>query len=231
MQRITLALSPVLLVPDGTDPHRLQQEITGALLDLEAVETVVIHGGATSTEPAREGTCRVGGHDFYAPYFFPTDRPVPDICPRHDQEEEDARVAAQHRPLFAEITRLSGLTPQIQDTGGGTMTIVIPVTPPAPSQPGQPEPDWPVPCYLGLVEDVTAQGHLSGTVDFYATREAIDSGEGDPVAEAPFGDPQHPHTWARQIAAHHQLTTGATTAQPTGPTTAPPAEPGPTSHS
>jgi hypothetical protein len=205
MKRITFTLSPSLLVADDVDPIDLEFRLTAAILNatLEAaiIETVA-HSGRTQTEPSRPGLCRVDGHTFYAPHYFRADRDVPDICPQHAQDEEDAEVAELHRPLFEEITRLTGLTPQIWHSGGGCMTIVVPLSTPEPGT------GWSAPCYMGLQEGEEDDGRWHGSVSFYETDEQAEDGGGVDVLEAWGNNPSHPHQWAALIAEHYRARTG-----------------------
>jgi hypothetical protein len=204
MKRITLTLSPKLLAADDVDPLELEFQLTSAILGLtleSATLESVAHVGRTETETARPGVCRVGRHPFYAPHHFRADRAVPDICPEHARAEKDAEVAELHRPLFEDITRRTGLTPQIWHSGGGCMTIVIPLTT---LEPGQ---DWSAPCYLGLQEGQDDDGRWYGSVSFYETDEQAGDGDGVDVVQAWDNNPLHPHEWAALIAEHHHTRT------------------------
>lgn len=193
MKRLTFKLSPILLVGDDVDPIDLGSRLTGAFLDLNAtfdIGTIEAIGiGRTETEPARPGTCRIDGHTFYAPHYFPAGREVPDICPDHARSEEDAEVQELHRPLFEEVARLTGLHPLIWHSGGGCMTIVIPLATPEPGA------GWSAPCYMGLEEGQDDEGRWYGSVSFYATEEQAGGGDGVGVVEA-WGNAQYPHQWA-----------------------------------
>jgi len=207
MKHITYTLAPTLLVGDDVNPLDLEflliKALTGATFEAATIETIA-HIGRTQTEAARPGTCYVGAHPFYAPQSFPADRPVPDICPDHARTEEDAQVQDLHRPLFTEVTRLTGLTPLIWHSGGGCMTIVIPLSTPEPGQ------DWAAPCYMGLQEGDTDDGRWYGSVSFYATEEQTGNGDGVDIVTAGSDNPQHPHQWAAQIAEHHHAHTAQT---------------------
>jgi hypothetical protein len=207
MKRITFTLSPSLLAADDVDPLDLEFRLTSAILGLDAslesatIETVA-HTGRTQTEPARPGLCRVGAHTFYAPRYFRADRDVPDICPDHSRAEEDAGVAELHRPLFEDITARTGLIPQIWHSGGGCMTIVIPLRTPEPGT------SWAAPCYMGLQEGQDDDGRWHGSVSFYETDEQAEDGDGVDIVEAWGNNPSHPHEWAARIAEHYRTRTG-----------------------
>ena len=206
MQRITCTISPILLAPDDVDPADLEYRLSSAILNLDpalglgTIEAIA-HRAPARTEPARAGTCRIGGHTFYAPHYFPLGRELPDICPTHARAEADDQVAELHRPLFEEITRLTGLTPQLWHSGGGVMTFVVPLTA---AKPGE---DWSPPCYMGLEEGQDGEGRWFGSVSFYATHDQADTGDGISVVSAPPASPQRPHQWAAAIAEHYRART------------------------
>jgi hypothetical protein len=201
MQRITLTLTPMAITGDDTSVLDFEQAVTAALLTVPGMETILVSG--MNAEPTREGTCRTGGHVFHAPFFFPSDQPLPDICPDHARAQEDDEIAQLHQPLFTEITRLTGLHPRIWHSGGGNMTIVVPLTDPEPGQ------DWQAPCYMGLNEGVTDDGRWLGTVSFYATEKAVEWGPDADIVDADTDNPLHPNEWARLIAQHHATLTQA----------------------
>jgi hypothetical protein len=216
MKRITFTLSPSLLVADDVDPLDLEFRLGRAILGLDAtfesatIETVA-HLGGTHTETARPGVCRVGDHAFYAPRYFRANREVPDICPDHARAEEDAEMAELHRPLFEEVTRLTGLIPLIWHSGGGCMTIIIPLRTPEPGT------GWSAPCYMGLQEGQEDDGRWHGSVGFYETDEQTEDGDGVDVVEAWGDNISHPHQWAAQIAEHYRARTGQAPAVDSSP--------------
>ena len=193
MKRVIRNLHPSLIVPDD-EPILLARRIAEAIDTMDDVELVAI--ARTAVEPAHESFCHVGNHHFSVPRHFSTHRPVPDICPEHARTEHEAAVLAFHQSLFDEVTKLTGLTPRIWHSGGGTMTIIIPLHEPAPGT------DWSTPCYMGLAEDHDDTGWY-GSVDYYATEEHHDAGDETTVVYTG-DDPQHPQEWAHQIAAHYQ---------------------------
>ena len=197
MKRVTLTLRPSLIVPDDAEPILLADTIAKAILTITDVERVEI--GRPETGPAQESICQVGHHHFYVPQHFTGRRPVPDICPAHAHAEHQATVLAFHQPLFTEITRLTGLNPLIWHSGGGTMTIVVPLNNPAPDA------DWSTPCYMGLVEDTDDDGRWYGSVGYYATEEQRENG--DETTIVAWGNAQHPQEWATLIAAHYRSLT------------------------
>lgn len=203
MQRHTIPLILTVLAEDDVDHLDLRYRIESSILQADTLKNV--HGihhvesigsgqAKPGTETARPGTCKVGPHPFYAPLYFPGHRPVPDICPSHAASEHHAQVVKEHSILFTEVTRLTGLTPMIWHSGGGTMTIVIPLTDPAPGE------DWSFPCYMGLEEGRTDENLWYGSFSFYSSDEHHEAGGLDIVHE---DEPQHPHEWARRIAEHY----------------------------
>ncbi|MCE0540417.1 hypothetical protein LWF15_33480 [Kineosporia rhizophila] len=203
MKRVILPYSFSVLVPDETETFELGMRIGDVIhealrqANLPGIDTIEhLSHSASQASPARPGTCRVGDHIFYAPKYLHTDQAVPDICPSHAVSEHHQQVLAEHHPLFEEVIRLTGLIPVIWHSGGGTMTIVIPLTS------TESDDDWSYPCYMGLEEGRTDEGLWYGTVSFYESEDDYEDGGLGVVRGS---EPRHPHDWARRIAAHHRF--------------------------
>lgn len=188
MKRVTLNLTPSLIVEDDTDVVELQYRVTKEVMRLDGIESVGI--GRADTSPVRSGTCRVGPHEFHVDKFFPVDKAVPDICRGHWMEEKETEAAEEHAPLFEEVERLTGLVGHIWQSGGMTMTVVIPL----------PEADDGYPCYMALQEGVEDDGRWSGSIGFYSTPE---DDEGDQLWHGYDEDALTPQQWAEKIATHY----------------------------
>jgi hypothetical protein len=195
MKRVILSLYPSLLVDDDVDPATLANTIVGALTGIEGLESVVAAAGREQV--AREGTCRVGPHQFWVDQFFPDDREVPDICRPHAYVAAVQDACDLHKPLFEEVERLTGLKGRTWQSGGMTMTMVFPVNEPGEGQ------DWSAPLYMGLVEDRTDDGEWYGSVQFFVTDADAEAGEGTDIVDSRGGALLTPAQWARSIAAHH----------------------------
>jgi hypothetical protein len=208
VQRITLNLSATFIVPDHEEvlSERFLEfdRLVGDFMFGHGAETVIHH--PSQSEPVSEGVCRHGGHPFVSPPRWRLERPLPDICPDHARQEEDAAAEAEHATLFAEIRRLTGLEPIIWPSGGSTKSILIPLHAPSDGR-------WSPPLYLGLKDGDDSdtdnpQGHWYGSVSYYSTDQAYLDGEPDEdVVDSHTGTPQD---WARAIAEHHAWITNQT---------------------
>jgi hypothetical protein len=193
VKRLTLNLSPTLVVEDDADALDIQHRIGDAILKLEGVETVIYR--RMEVTEARQGTCKVGPHTFFVDGYFPADKPVPDICRNHWYDEQVSASNAEHAPLFEAVEALTGLGGYIWQSGGMTMTMKFPL--PDSATEGEQEG---YPAYLGLKEDETEDGRWTGSVGFYPTWEGEDCVQ---VFEA-YDEPKTPQEWAEAIAAHYE---------------------------
>jgi hypothetical protein len=126
MRRITLNLSPTFIVPDDfTLDQRmdLDERIGRALQDLDGVETVIHRRQAD--DPVQSGTCRVDGHTFVSPLYWPADRALPDICPEHARQAEQASWEDTFAGPLQALAE-AGWEAGIWHTGGGCHSIGVP---------------------------------------------------------------------------------------------------------
>lgn len=130
MKRVTLNVTPMFLVPDDADVDtaELQEAFNQAVRNLPYYETTVFR--RSDVVEVRTGTCKVGPHEFAPPDYWRDDRPIPDLCPRHAYAAAMQDASDEHAPFFAEVERLTGLKGHIWQSGGMTMTIVVPVQEP-----------------------------------------------------------------------------------------------------
>ncbi|MCE0536078.1 hypothetical protein LWF15_11205 [Kineosporia rhizophila] len=200
MQRVTLPVTPVVLVQDEIDVGQLMFTLSATImgLDLELapgakVERVEV--GKAATAPAPSATCRFGPHEFY-----PTSQPAvdPDVCPRHRAARGWDRARTEHRDLFKAITNLTGLVPELEHGGSGNIVFEIAVD-------VSREQDYPR--YRGMQESREANGGLNGGIEYFATEKEEQEGEGTLIVSS-WGEEALPASvWAARLAEHHRTLT------------------------
>ncbi|MCD5316155.1 hypothetical protein [Kineosporia babensis] len=193
MQYIKFDTSVIMLVPDETAVPEMETRLAHDLLDINDVHRILVSARPKAI-PARPGVCRIGGHDFLSDWNLPPDRDVPDVC----REHVITAIERDHAEMFDYIREATNgeLQPRIEHTGGGTMTIIIPL-------PGATGEDWPVPLYMGLQEDTNDLGRWAGGVGFYLTEDDAMSGTETTVVRS-YKYEYTGREWAQQVAEHYR---------------------------
>ncbi len=200
MQRVTLPVTPVVLVQDEIDIDQLMYALSAAImrLDLELVPEAKVERvevGKAAAAPAPSATCRFGPHEFYPTSRSATD---PDVCPRHRAAQGWERAQAEHRDLFEAITNLTGLVPELEYGGGGIIVFEIALD-------ASGEQDYPH--YRGMQDGREADSGLNGGIEYFATEEEEQEGEGTLIV-ASWGEEALPASvWAARLAEHHRTLT------------------------
>ncbi len=194
MKRVTLNLQPSLLVEDDVDEIDLQHQVGVHLQQYPGIETIGFRRFEVSE--VRTGTCKVGPHPFTIDSLFPKDKPVPDICRAHWYEGAMTDAHNEHQALFDEVERLTGLKGHIEQTGGMTMTITIPLP-----EAGTEGDEQGFPAYLGLKEGGTDEEGWFGSLRLYLHYEDYEGAEGDVLTTYEHGET--PQRWAAKLAEHY----------------------------
>lgn len=170
-KRVTLHLSPTLLVPDDWDKaYDVSLELIDLLRSGGLIETVGV--GRSTQEQVLDGFCTVGQHSFHSPAGFDTSRPLPSICPTHDRLDYEAGYERAYAAQLEAInSRFDLPVAKMVSTGGGCMCIQLDI----------PDPDEPLaatddPAYL-LIGDACTDP--LGPPDNPSTRFLVTLNQGD----------------------------------------------------
>lgn len=196
MKRITLNLSPVLLVEDEADVLDLQQSIVKHLMGLDTVETVICR--RADVDVARSSFCVPGDHEFVVESQHTHAETLPTVCRSHWYEGQIKAATDEHQALWDALAE-HDMGGYIWQSGGMTMTIQIPLH----AEDGEQD-DRDYPAYLGLKEGETEDGRWFGSVGFYKTWDEQDD---CPQIVTAYDEPLAPAEWAAKIAEHRATLT------------------------
>lgn len=194
MKRVTLNLGPSFLVDDDVDVIDLQTKVGNHLEQFPGLESISFR--RADVEEVRNGTCKVGPHPFTVDKMFPADKPVPDICRQHWYQGAMDDAHSEHQALFDEVRRLTGLVGHIEQTGGMTMTITIPL-PEAATEGDQQG----YPAFLGLKEGGDDEIGWYGSLRLYKHYEDFEGNEQDVVMA--YDEPLPVAQWAAKLVEHY----------------------------
>ncbi len=195
MKRLTVPITVKLIVEDDVDATKAADLLSQAMLRTNIAPVEAVSIGRHQLEDVRTGFCKPGDHTFVVDHLFSPDKEVPPVCRDHWYSGAIESAHEEHKPLFDEVERLTGLKGEIWQSGGMTMTMVFEL----PGAQGDYSPK--LPCYLGLKEGEDGFGDWIGSVSYYRNEEAMENGDGVDVVMA-YDGALNLHQWAAKMKEH-----------------------------